>query len=51
MNFLAEGVSLLGGLIAGALATVFGTRATIWIAVLGILASTVWMLFSLRESD
>lgn len=51
MNFLAEGVSPLGALIAGALATTFGTRATIWIAVLGILASAVWILFSLRESD
>ncbi len=51
MNFLAEGVSPLGALIAGALATAFGTRATIWVAVLGILASTIWMLFSLQESD
>lgn len=46
MDFLAEGVSPMGALAAGVMATFIGTRLTIWVAVLGILASALWILFS-----
>jgi predicted MFS family arabinose efflux permease len=42
-GFLAQGVAPAGALIAGVLATAFGARLTLWIAVLGILATAVWV--------
>jgi MFS family permease len=38
------GVRPLGSLTAGALGGVIGLRATLWIAIAGALASTVWLL-------
>jgi MFS family permease len=46
MGFLSQGIAPLGALVAGALATCIGTRPTLWLAVLGILVTSVWMVFS-----
>ncbi len=42
-GFLAQGIAPLGALIAGALATGLGARATLLIAALGVLATAVWL--------
>ncbi len=41
---LNYGVRPLGSMLAGALGTVLGLRATIWIGALGALASVLWLL-------
>ena len=42
-GFLAQGIAPVGALIAGALATALGARVTLLIAVLGILATAIWV--------
>jgi len=41
--FLAQGISPVGALVAGGLATVFGAQVTLWIAVSGILVTALWV--------
>ncbi|HVU10561.1 MAG TPA: MFS transporter [Phototrophicaceae bacterium] len=51
-GFLEQGIAPLGALIAGALATSLGARATLWIAVLGGIASAIWFSRSpVRQLD
>jgi predicted MFS family arabinose efflux permease len=45
-GFLAQGIAPVGALVAGGLATAFGSRVTLWIAALGILAAAIWMAVS-----
>jgi predicted MFS family arabinose efflux permease len=52
VGFLAEGVAPVGGIISGLLAAAAGTRFTLWIAVLGILGTAIWLfVFPVREAD
>jgi predicted MFS family arabinose efflux permease len=48
MDFLAQGIAPVGAVLAGLLAepSALGTRSTLFIAVLGILATSLWMLRS-----
>jgi hypothetical protein len=46
VGFLAEGVGPIGAIVAGLLAGIIGARVTLMIAVLGILASAIWLQFS-----
>ncbi len=43
VGFLAEGIAPIGAIAAGLLATAFGSRTTLLIAVVGILATAVWV--------
>lgn len=43
VGFLAEGIAPIGAIAAGLLATALGTRATLLIAVIGILATALWI--------
>ncbi len=43
MGFLAQGIAPVGALIAGGLGTVLGARVTLLIAVIGMLATAVWI--------
>jgi hypothetical protein len=45
-GFMAQGIAPIGALVAGGLATAFGSRAMLWIAALGILAAAIWMAVS-----
>jgi predicted MFS family arabinose efflux permease len=40
------GVRPLGALLGGALGTLIGLQATLWIGVLGALAGVIWLVFS-----
>lgn len=52
MEFLVEGVAPLGALVGGAIATVTNARFGLLVAVLGGLATSIWMLFSpLRDLE
>jgi MFS family permease len=46
IRWIVWGTLPLGGLIGGALGTVLGVRATIWIGVSGSWAAGLWVLFS-----
>jgi hypothetical protein len=51
-NFLAEGVMLFGAVTAGVLAGVVGVRETLWIAALGFMLTSLWLLASpVRKVD
>ncbi len=55
MHFLVGAVSPIGPLIAGALGEIIGLQLTLLISVLGMLSSTLWLIFSpvrtLREQQ
>jgi len=46
VGFLARGIAPVGALMAGLLADQIGARPTLWIAVIGILLTSLWMLAS-----
>ena len=46
MQVMVGGLGPLGALVGGVLATALGAQATLFIAALGILASTVWLVAS-----
>ncbi|MCC7448142.1 MAG: MFS transporter [Anaerolineae bacterium] len=46
VGFLARGIAPVGALVAGLLADQIGARPTLWIAVIGILLTSLWMLAS-----
>lgn len=46
IGFLSEGVGPVGALVAGLLAGMIGTRATLLVATVGILMTAVWLVFS-----
>jgi MFS family permease len=46
MQFLAGGAGPIGALVAGALAQVTSARVALLVAVLGMLAATLWLVFS-----
>jgi MFS family permease len=54
MQFLIGGLAPLGALLGGWLGEVIGMRPTLWIAIGGLLLSTLWLIFSpvrdLRET-
>jgi predicted MFS family arabinose efflux permease len=45
-RFVNYGIRPIGALLGGALGTVLGLHAAIWIGVLGALAGVFWLLFS-----
>lgn len=45
-NFVNWGIRPLGALAGGALGAVIGVRPTLWVGVLGALASVLWLLES-----
>jgi MFS family permease len=51
VGVLAEGIAPMGGILSGLLATLFGTRFTLWIAVLGILSTAIWLYISPVEAE
>jgi MFS family permease len=51
VGVLAEGIAPMGGILSGLLATLLGTRFTLWIAVLGILSTAIWLYMSPVEAD
>ena len=46
LGFLTEGIAPVGALVAGLVAGTLGERTTLWIAVLGILFTAIWMRVS-----
>jgi MFS family permease len=46
MRWIVWGTLPLGGLIGGALGSLIGIRATIWVGVLGSWAAALWVVFS-----
>lgn len=46
IELLAAGIGPLGALVGGALGTLVGVQATLFIAVLGLLTSAFWIVFS-----
>jgi MFS family permease len=46
MSFVGWGAAPLGSLLGGALGTVFGLHATLWVAGLAALAGTVFLYLS-----
>lgn len=46
IEFLTQGIAPVGALVAGLLASVTSERATLWVAVLGILFTALWTRFS-----
>lgn len=53
MEFIGGGVAPLGALVGGLLAETIGTRGAIWVAVLGILASALylWLFSAVRHAE
>jgi predicted MFS family arabinose efflux permease len=45
-RFVNYGVRPIGALLGGALGTVLGLQAAIWIGALGALLGVVWLVFS-----
>lgn len=45
-RFLAWATLPLGGLLGGALGTAFGLRGTMWLAAVGVLLSSLWLVLS-----
>lgn len=46
MDLIGEGIAPIGAVIAGGLATAFGTQAMLFVAVTGIMLTAIWMLFT-----
>ena len=46
IDLLGEGIAPIGAVIAGALATLLGTRIALLIAVVGIMLTAIWMVFT-----
>jgi predicted MFS family arabinose efflux permease len=46
LDFVGEGAGPIGALVAGAVATVIGARATWLVGAAGILAGSLWLIFS-----
>jgi hypothetical protein len=46
MQFLSRGLGPIGALIAGVLGGILGVRFTLLIGVLGVITSSLWLLFS-----
>ncbi len=45
-RFVNYGIRPIGALLGGALGTVLGLQAALWIGVLGALAGVIWLVFS-----
>jgi len=46
LDFVGEGAGPIGALVAGVVATAIGTRATWLVGAVGILAGSLWLIFS-----
>jgi predicted MFS family arabinose efflux permease len=46
LDFVGQGAGPIGALVAGAVATAIGARATWLVGAAGILAASLWLIFS-----